>query len=168
VRPALYLVGAIVELLGIVLVASPDLVPGAVAFAGRLRAWARMIESRLRSFLHLPPRVRVASLDVTVTGKGRVGGSLVVGFNEKASLEEKVAWLLRRDRESQEAHNALAARVEAFEEETLRRLEQLRGELKEDIEARLSSRLADLRAARLWGVAALIIGLGLGTVANLL
>jgi len=167
-KPALYVVGAVVELVGIVLVASPDLIPGAVSLAGRLRTWGRIAENKVRSALHLPPRIHVVSVSATVSGKATLSGSAVIGFDESAGIEEKVSYLLRRDRESQEAANALATRVEHLERETPQQLEKLRDDLHEHIETRLSSRLADLRAARLWGVAGLIIGLGLGTVANLL
>jgi hypothetical protein len=83
-------------------------------------------------------------------------------------LTEKVAYLMRRDQESQQALNSMARRVETIETDTPTKLEQLRGEMQMHVEARLSSRLADLRAARLWGVAALLFGLAIGTVANLL
>jgi hypothetical protein len=116
----------------------------------------------------LPPRKHVVSLSATVSGKATISGSGIVSFDEAASVKEKVAFLLRRDLESQEAANALAMRLDRIERETPEKLEKLRGDLQEHIEIRLTSRLADLRAARLWGVTALVIGLGLGTAANLL
>ena len=105
---------------------------------------------------------------VALAGTGSISVSGTKGFSETADPAQKLAYLLRRDQESQKAFNALARRVETIETDTPIKLEQLRGDMQAHVESRLSSRLADLRAARLWGVAALLSGLIIGTIANLL
>src|SRR6266498_2277867 len=64
---ALYAIGAASELLGIGLVAAPDLVPGARRFSRWLGPRWRTIENRLRRRLHLPLRSITHSVEMTGT-----------------------------------------------------------------------------------------------------
>ena len=57
-KASLYIVGAVVELSGILLVASPDLVPGALRFAAWARPRLRRIENGVRRLFRTRPRVR--------------------------------------------------------------------------------------------------------------
>ena len=167
-KPAFYVLGAALDFIGIMLIASPDLVPGAVRIAARARQWERTTENRLRRLVRLKPRPHFVNISATIEGRATLSGSGITSFRDDADATEKLEYLLRRDRESQEAFNSLARRVETIEAETPARLEQLRDEMQTHVDARLTSRLADLRAARLWGVVALLSGLIIGTIANLL
>lgn len=167
-KPTFYIMGAVLDLIGIVLIASPDLVPWAVRMAARLRVLEQSIENRLRRLLRIGPRGRIASLSATVTGGASVSAVVTRGLSPGASIEQQVAYLLRRDEDAQTTFNAFASRVERIERETPAQLNALRTELQSHVEDRVSQRLADLRAARLWGVAFLMAGLALGSVANLL
>jgi hypothetical protein len=132
-RTFVLVIGAFVELLGILLVASPDLVPWALRFAGWIRPRWRRFENRLRRLLRLPHRgvTHEVSVSGAIAAGGRVSG--VVDFNRQAPLEEQVAFLLRRNVESQNETDALAARIAALEEETRGRLEALRAVLEEHV-----------------------------------
>jgi hypothetical protein len=167
-RTVLLVIGAFVELLGILLVASPDLVPWALRFAGWIRPRWRRFENRLRRLLRLPHRgiTHEVSLSAAIATGGRVSG--VVDFNREAPLEEQVAFLLRRNVESQNETNALAARIAALEEETPGRLEALRAELEAHVSRSVATAKEDYRTARVMGVLVLVLGLVLTTLANLL
>jgi hypothetical protein len=167
-RTVLLVTGALAELVGIVLVASPDLVPGAVRFAGWIRPRWRRFENRLRRVLRLPHRgvTHEMSASGAIAPSGRI--SAVVEFNREASLEEQVAFLLRRNVESQTETNALAARIAALEEETPGRLEALRAELEEHVSRTVATAKEDYRTARVMGALVLVLGLALTTLANLL
>lgn len=165
-RETLFIVGAAVELLGIVLVASPDLVPGAVRLARWTRPRWRPIENRVRRFVGLTPRGRVVELSATISGAGRVSASGVVGRDPNTSIESKVEYLLRRDQASQEAANRLTQRVEALEAESAKRIDDLRREIDARIVREIEEAQEDYRRARIGGTFALAIGLALVTFAN--
>jgi hypothetical protein len=59
VKDALHIIGAAIELLGIIVVASPDLLPGALRFSRWIRLSWRRLETRIRRVLHISPRVIV-------------------------------------------------------------------------------------------------------------
>jgi hypothetical protein len=54
-KASLYIVGAVVELGGILLVASPDLVPGSLRFAAWARPRLRRLENRIRRLIRARP-----------------------------------------------------------------------------------------------------------------
>jgi hypothetical protein len=165
---ALYVVGAAIEALGIVLVASPDLVPGAVRFAGWLRPRLRAIEHRVRSLLRLPVSVTLHLSPATAKAGGSLTLSALTAVRDGATLVEKVEFLLGRDREAQEARNELSERVAAIGADAPRRLAQLRVELEAHVADELAAKQADYRAVRIGGTVALVVGLGLATWANFL
>lgn len=166
-RPALYTIGALCELLGIVLIAAPDLVPGAKRLSRWIRLRWRTIENRAKRLLRLSPRGQV----VQVAGIGSamaLGGGVraFVSPRKDASLEEKVAYLVRRDREAQEAEGRIKERVDALEAESRQRVEDLRLEIEALIESELRAAQEDFRAVRIGGAVALTIGLMLTTLGN--
>jgi hypothetical protein len=167
VRTAFYVCGALAELCGIVLVASPDLVPGAVRFIGWWRPRWRRIENRIRLRLRLKPRPLIVSGSLSATAK--TSGSLAAIVSTGATtVDEKVEYLLRRDRETQQRVNDLAMRLENVEAAHPEDLAVLRDELHRHFEERLGEAQADYRAARIAGAALLMLGLGLTTGANFL
>jgi hypothetical protein len=166
VKVALYLLGAFLELSGILFLAAPDLVPGALGLSRWTSTHWQTIESRLRRLLHLPIR-RTVYADA-VTGTMTMGGSAVgiTSMSSEATLEQKVEFLLRRDQESQHTENRLGERVRDVERELARQLNELRGAMVEHVDRRLTAAQADYRTAREIGTAALVLGLAMTTWAN--
>jgi hypothetical protein len=164
-KAILYIIGALAELGGILLIAWPDFIPGAVRFAAWLRHNSGRVENRLRSLLGLKPRIIVHEGAGTITGKGRLSGSGIVSHGPN-TLEGNVDFLPRREQANQEAINKLVARVSASEEEAPERLAELRRELREHVTGELAEMQADYRAARVGGACALAIGLTLTTIAS--
>jgi hypothetical protein len=165
-KPSLYVLAAAFELLGIGLLAAPDLVPGAIRAAGWIRVKARAVENRVRRLLGLPRHVTVyaESATATLSASGQI--STIVGTSA-TTVEDRVAFLLRRDHDIQEAINDVRHRLEEIERASQRGLRDLGEELRGHVTDTVAAARADYRAARLWGVAVLVIGLGLGTWANL-
>ena len=128
-RPTLLVVGAFLNLLGILLVASPDVVPGAMRFAHRVQPRWREIEDRVRRLLRLPPRGRTYEDAATVNLRMRASGAGEVDFDRNAPLEDQVSFLLRRNVDAQREMNALASRVHALEEAEPMRAAELRAEM---------------------------------------
>jgi hypothetical protein len=165
---AFYIAGAAVELLGIALIASPDLVPGARRFSRWLAPRWRSIENRIRRLLHLRPRSITHSVEVAGTIETAGSLSAVTSVAADADLEQKVEFLLRRDREEQQEINTLSERFESLERESARRLDELREQMEEHVSSELSSALADYRPVRIVGAVAVAAGLGLATAGNFL
>jgi hypothetical protein len=165
---ALYASGAFVELVGIGLIAAPDLVPG----ARRLSRWItprwRTLENRLRRRLRLRPRsvVHTAGAAGTIEMAGSV--SAMKSVDPTATLGEKVDFLLRRDQEAQEQANAQAERVATLERESEKKLAKLREQMQTHVSTELAPASAEYRPARIIGALAVAIGLGLATGGNFL
>ena len=167
-KPALYIAAAILECLGVVLLASPDLIPGAVSLAGRLQRLELRAENWLRRQLHQAPRYRVRLIEgATISGKSSLSASLTMSVDLADTIDRKVEWLLERDKATQAAIDGLNQRIAAFETMLSGRLDELRQTFEALLERRVTERLGDKRTARLWGVFFLIAGLGIGTWANL-
>jgi hypothetical protein len=163
---ALYAGGAFVELVGIGLLAAPDLVPG----ARRLSRWIaprwRTFENRVRRLL----RLRGRNVVVTVGGAGSLGlaGSVsaVTSVSEDATLERKVDFLLRRDQEAQKQANAQAERIATLERESEKKLAELREQMETHVSTELATAAAEYRPARIIDAVAVAVGLGLATTGN--
>jgi hypothetical protein len=131
-------VGALAELLGILAVAVPDLLPG----ARRLSAWlgrsARRSHNLLLRLIGRPPRAFAlhASAGVYTVKGGSVTG--VVGTSA-TTLEGKVEYLLRRDQDTQQMLADHAARLRRLEEESPRRLAELQRQMETHVEDELTS-----------------------------
>jgi hypothetical protein len=167
VKPTLYATAAALELLGILLIAAPDFVPGALRLAGWGRVRWRRVENRVRRALGLPLRtvVHTATVEGTITVAGSLSG--IVDVNPSATIDEKVEFLIRRNRESQQAVNALSERLADLERESRRLLDELRDELTGHVAQALTEAQADYRATRVWGAAILVLGVLLSTWGNL-
>jgi len=166
---ALYAIGAASELLGIGLVAAPDLVPGARRFSRWLGPRWRTIENRLRRRLHLPLRSITHSVEMTGTVGASGSLSAVVSIGTAATtLEEQVAFLLRRNEEAQKEVNAVVERVAAIEQDLPRRLDELREGFETRLESELAAALTEYRPARIIGAGLVALGLGLATAGNFL
>lgn len=165
-QPALYIVGALCELLGIVLIAAPDLVPGAKRVGRWIRLRWRTVENRARRSLGLSPRGRVFESSAAITARGRFSAKGTVGHVEDAPLEEKVEYLMRRDQAAQETAHRITERVEALEAESRQSVEDLRREVEALIETELRAAQEDFQAIRIGGTIALATGLALTTLGN--
>jgi hypothetical protein len=162
VKATFYIVGAVVEFVGILLVASPDLVP----FADRVAAWSRPRVRAIKKRLGLRTRSDVngyyASDSVTVSDRA----SAVVSSGAN-TLEGKVEFLLRRDADAQQHMNKLVERVMDLEERVTRETDTLRHHAEGRIESRIEETQWEYRVVRWCGVGALVVGLGLSTAGNL-
>jgi hypothetical protein len=165
-KTSLYIVGAIVELCGILLVASPDLVPGALRFVAWMRPRLRQVENRVRRLVRARPREVVihASSNAVMRFSGHASATVTTSAQ---TLEEKVDFLLRRDVDTQSNMNEIGRRLEKVENSLDREAVAVREHLEARIEDRLSETQRDFRTARFVGVAALAAGLGLSTAGNL-
>jgi hypothetical protein len=164
-QAALYILGALCELLGIVLIAAPDLVPGAVRASRWTRLHWRRIENRIRRLLGLPLRsiVHTVGMADTIEIAGRIAATK---STSALTIDEKVEFLLRRDQEAQRDVNDLRGSVADLEAETSRRLDEFRDELKTYVDNELVASEADYKIARIGGTIALAIGLTLTTIGN--
>jgi hypothetical protein len=166
VKITFYIVGAVIELAGIVLVASPDLFPGAIRLAAWSRQRLRQVETRIRRLLRRKPRSIVHAVHASDSIQISGSASAVVSTGAR-TLEEKVEYLLRRDTEAQDHMNKLVDRVKSQEERLTRKIDTLRAYLEGHIDHRIAEVHRDYQTARFIGVAALVLGLGLSTAANL-
>jgi hypothetical protein len=163
----LFGLGAFFQFSGVILVASPDLVPGARRASDWARQHWRPIENAIRRALRLPPRRRNYYLDAgagTITlSAGRV--SAIAGTSA-TSIEDQVAFLLRRDRDTQEAINRLAERDDEIAESLRTEVAAAREDLTRHVSTAITAALAEYRPVRIGGVAALVIGLVLLSIAT--
>ena len=124
----------------------PDLIP---CDARNATVWP---ETQLRQMAVRVPRTRCISVvagtgAVTVSGRARAMKSL----GEGASMERKVALLLQRDRETQQAENALAARLHGLERDISTQLRKLRTGLRDHFANTLTETLSRCRSLRMLG-----------------
>jgi hypothetical protein len=163
-----YAAGAFSEFVGIALVASPDLVPGARRLSRGVAPWLRTFENGVRRLLRLPGR----NVVVTVGAAGSLGltGSVsaVKSVAEDATLERRVDFLLQRDQEAQKQANAQAERIATLERESAKKLAEAREQMETHVSSELVAASAEYRPARIIGALAVLIGLGLATAGNFL
>jgi hypothetical protein len=120
-------IGAANELLGVVLVASPELLPRARSLAARLRTGFRALLKRVlayvRSLFGRPTKHHVHVLD-TAVGVDSALGIQVKRYvpPDDASREEKIAWLVERVK-------FLLERADALDQELPQKFDKVRGEL---------------------------------------
>jgi hypothetical protein len=167
VKPTLYIVGAIFELVGIVMLAAPDW----NTYTRRLGSLTRRIFDRvlalIRRLLRRPKHVTAHAVDLGLAIETNLSGSAIVGQGPGASIEDRIAFLLRRDEQTQRDVNELRGRVEAIERESPEKLAALRVELEQHVSTQLEIDRADYRAGRALGAVLLAIGLGISTAGNL-
>lgn len=140
-----YVAGAAAELVGIALVASPDLVPGARRLSRWIAPWWRTLENRVRRLLRLRGRDVVVTVDVA--GSLGLAGSVsaVTAVGEDATLERKVDFLLRRDQEAQKQANAQAERIATLERESEKKLAEVRGQMETHVSTELAAASSEYR-----------------------
>jgi hypothetical protein len=170
-RTWLVTLGAWNELVGVLLVASPELLPRLHRFlsfvAKWLRAASRRIATAIRRFLRIPPSPLVLQAEpggMTLAGGGVTLKSTVHGTD----LAQQVEFLLQRTSEHERRLDLIEPELVRLREEIRASSEEVREELRREQEA-LERRLADKRIAlRLLGLAYVILGLVLGWGGNLI
>ncbi len=163
---ALLFIGVGLQFVGIVALAWFDLIP----WNERLSRWLtdayRRAENRLRRLFRRPPRTRTASLSGSSLARFSASAAATVAISDGASLEDKVAFLLRQNREAQQLENKVAARLNALEQEGPKRLDAARAELKGHFEERLIEVLNRYRGLRQAGTVLLTVALICSIVAS--
>ncbi|HEY2354497.1 MAG TPA: hypothetical protein VGH79_06335 [Gaiellaceae bacterium] len=152
------------ELLGVLMIASPELLPLAVAalafLSRRVRAAAWRAAANVRRMLQ-----------ITTTHFGRASASITATARIKAdvtravprTLEDVIGWLTRQDQDLQEHRNRLDEMPHEWKADIARQAEET-----EDLMRRLISGLENRNLSlRLLGVGFVVIGLILSTTANL-
>ncbi len=176
-RTTLYVSGAVIEFVGIMLVSSTDVVPMAGSFAswcGReLRSaesailrWVRSVKEAISQRPSAEPRPRPAFIE----GSAAASSSATAEITTRLGLgtaDEKLERLLPQFREAQREVRHLAARLDDVQRAHNAAREALRAEFEGKIEARIATAAAQARAARFLGAMLLVIGLGLSTAGNL-
>jgi chromosome segregation ATPase len=164
-RATLLIGGASFEFLGIILIAFPDISPYLRQFSRRLLTLTRALLDRIHRLLGRPKDLRIevhSAAELNLAG----GVSLMKSASGTATLEEKVEFLLKRDQEAQRDVNALRERIEDFERESPKRLDESRREIETRFERELKAAPEEYRLLRILGVIALVVGLGCATYAN--
>lgn len=107
----LYVAGGLLQIAGVLLVASPDIFPFLRRFARWLYPRYVRLENRLR---RLVGRARPQRHTIGPADEINLADSLVpvLSPSKQLSLEETVAWLVRRAENAQKEHAALARRLE--------------------------------------------------------
>jgi hypothetical protein len=154
------------EFLGVVLVGAPDLVPGVrratvwLAEHGERGIWRVLRVVGVRRPHYVSTGV-AAEYDIAFRSAG------LVHATSATTLEDKVAFLLRRDEATQGALQELNDRVVELERETERRLDAEREETEAFVGEALAAQDARYRWARILGAVLLIAGLVCTAVATL-
>ena len=164
----MYVVGAVLELGGILLVAWPDVLPYAGSASRWLRLTSRRAINRLRVALGRPRHYDIHAGAGSFHAKASLSGSAVVSISPAATLEERVDFLLRREEAAQEKLNAHDKRLSAIEDSLPRQLDELRAETERHVSEEISAAEWRYRPLRFVGALALAFGLALTTTANFL
>ncbi len=162
------------EFWGVLLVASPELVPylrrlatGLGALWHRTKALARRATDWVRVKIGRP-RTQVVYVEGIDSGAMSGSGRLSVGVREGATMEEKVDFLLRRDQETQERLADLQERLGALPERWRGDMEATAGTLRHEQREGLDALRDEHLTARVGGVVFLVVGLILATWSNLI
>ncbi len=167
--------GAVEELMGIILVASPELFPRAtrsgarlrqasLASVGRLIAWIRDLPRRLLR-RPLPPHVVYGGGALSAEGAG--GASVRTAPPAGATLAERVAWLLNRLNEVQDSLDEITDRLREMPKEWRADMRRDLDELRQELRALVQETAESHIEFRLAGIALLVIGLVISTAGNL-
>jgi len=161
----LYLIGPILEGLGILVILFPDALPG-VTWAGRwLLRLANTLANAVDRFARIVHDIRIAggtASAVAVTARGRI----VIAPGQNATLEEKVKFLFDKHLEIDGALDALRERFEKFEKETARRFEQTGRDVEAWTKEAIRGELERYRGGRISGSVLLFVGLVCSGFAN--
>lgn len=164
-RHSLYVAGAVLEFLGILLVSAPDLLPYSERASQWLRTTTQPLVDRLRRLIHRPTAHTIGVSGIA-SASTVAGASIIVSPNAEATLEERVEYLLRREQEAQKKSNECEGRLRAIEEQLPKRLDELRAETREHVTTSITAAESQYRQFRFIGAVALAVGLLLTTAGN--
>ena len=176
-KTTLYVSGAVIEFVGIMLVSSTDVIPVAGSFAswcGReLRSaksailrWIRSVTEAISRRHSAEPRPRPAYIEGSAAVTSSATAEITTGLG-LGTADEKLERLLPQYRETQREVRYLAARLDEVQRASNAAREALRAEFEDKIEARIATAAAKARATRFLGAVLLVIGLSLSTAGNL-
>jgi hypothetical protein len=162
----LFIVGAVIEAAGILVIAAPDLFPGARRFARWAHPRLRRVNNHIRRWLRLPLRPTVVEVGAAgaVASAGAATLKLIPGAD--APLEAKVATLVQIADRMQDEVAELTRRTTALENETAQRLTELDREVTTRIGSALMTAAAEYRLLRIVGALAVTAGLTVATAGN--
>jgi hypothetical protein len=164
---AFYIAGGAFELLGILLLVAPDLVPGARRFARWLPTQWLRLERRLRRILRLKGRSVVIDVGATgAVGKSSTGARIQIDVDPAADVEQRVEFAIQRLRKHQEHLANLDEAIQALRRDVGRDVAALRESSAAALAAEFERSTAEYRALRIIGTICLVAGLGLSTAAN--
>jgi hypothetical protein len=179
VKAALYFGGAAIEVVGIVLLASPDLFPVGVRFARfvvrqyrRLRAWVERsrirwwVEGVIRRLLRRPRHVTVTGSPAGALVGGVAPRVVIGGVGGTATLQEKVEYLLARDRDVKGQLERMKDRLDSAEKGIVLGLDDLRASMTAHVASSLGEAHRRYIEARYLGIVLVILGLAVATLGN--
>ncbi len=162
------------ELSGVLLVASPELAPvllrageGLAAVRKRTRTLTRAAANRVLRMLARQPRPHVASGASASSLGGGIRARGIVGLGEGATDEEKIAYLLERDRKTQEQLRDHQEELNELPKRWRADIEAMGGTLRSEQNEKLDELRGEHLTERLGGVVLLVVGLALATWGNL-
>jgi hypothetical protein len=156
----LLVVGGLLQFAGIVAIAWPDFLPWKERTSAWLRAVHRRAENCVRHLFHRPESVVVQSGTATMALAASGRHSIIKGVPAEATIDEKVAFLLERDRQAQEAEQRLDADLDDLKREGEQRLDEARDAMEEHVETRLAKAHNEYRPLRIVGAFFLAVGIG--------
>jgi hypothetical protein len=164
-------VGGANEVLGVLMIASPELGPVAASTARNVARLLRITTQRAISFarrkLGLPGHVSVKTGGFLAGASASAPGAVVGQPLVNATIEERVAWLIAAYERLDEELRSLRATVEALPESWRRDIEEARQQ-SEDLSRALVRGLADRHLAlRLLGLLFVLVGIVFAAVGNL-
>jgi hypothetical protein len=168
VKIVLVVPGGTLDVIGIVLVALPELEPR----ARRARQRVGRVMARVRGQVFALLRIRrnvtihVDSVVGTASMVGRVSG--IVGVGHDADLERKLAFLVEQATQTQDRLNALEHKLDDIPGEWRRDLDQTKGELEELLRQTIDATRETYIRERLLGIACLATGSVLLSISNLI
>ena len=157
------------EVLGVLLVASPELLPRAQRAFRYLLEWlsvrARRVSGVLRRALRLPGRNHYVNLASAVSAASAVGARLSLGA-PSGSVEDRLKWLIEKVRKHDERIDDIDQEVTKLPDRWQADMDVMRQEL-EGLSRELVRSVADARIRlRLIGLTYIVLGLVLAWVGN--
>lgn len=160
--------GGVLEFLGIIAVAWPDLLP----LGERLSSWLgtvyRRTVSGVRGLFGRPPLRHTVEVSAAMSAVATCRAAVVKEVDEEATLEARVSFLLQRDQEAQEVENRLSARLDDLDSSMSKQLTETRSRLQAHFAEKLAEELHRYRPLRILGTIALATGLCFTIAAGLL
>ena len=167
VKLALIIIGVVLEVVGLLLTASPELAPRARRGVAAIQRLGAKVEARTRRLLKRPKNVTVsAGAAAEFALAGRVSAHKSVP--DDADVERKLSFLLEQAVESQQRLNKLEYRVSDIPGEWRKDIEDTRSALEERIAHELEQARELFIGRRLIGLTCIASGSLVLAVVNLL